>query len=483
MTFSKSSRRRFLRGAGGLAVGIPFLESFASRQAFAAPNKRFGVFFCCNGVNMEKFFPTSYGAITPETLAGTSIEALGSHASKLLIPRGLFQVPRGFGRDASGGDDHAKGVGHKLTCAPNMMTAERYSSGASIDHLVAKAINPGGKGPLNLMVGGRSKDVLGSCSYSGPGQQAVPFVDPWKAFKDWMGQGAKPAGGPPAIDYEALRRKSVLDMVKPDFDALKANKVLSKADRDKLDLHFSAIRSVETGLGTAGLVACNLPDALTKEVMGVDPTKAGSDGVYARAGALMVEIMALAMACDYNRVVTLQWGSGAGGPVYSWLKNDLNKKYNHHKLSHGATFDAATAPDLPMDQWKGALFEIDQWLMSNYKLLLDRLAAYKEPGGSVLDNSAIMYVNDLGNGLQHNWMDLPTIIAGSAGGYLKQGQYTKLTAGTGTANDKDAPFNQFLTTLANAVGAKNKDGTPILNFGNAGPAGKPGEMSALKTGV
>ena len=33
----------------------------------------------------------------------------------------------------------------------------------------------------------------------------------------------------------------------------------------------------------------------------------------------MMDVMALALACDYNRVVTLQWGSGAGGPIFSWL--------------------------------------------------------------------------------------------------------------------------------------------------------------------
>ena len=135
--------------------------------------------------------------------------------------------------------------------------------------------------------------------------------------------------------------------------------------------------------------------------------------------------------------------------------------------------------NLPADQWKSALFNIDTWYMKRFKTLLDRLSAYAEPGGSVLDNSAVCYMNDMSDGLAHMWMDLPTIVAGSAGGYFKQGQYLKLTKGTNLINDTDAPSNMMLTTLANAVGAKQADGTPFTNFGSS-PSGKPGELTALK---
>jgi hypothetical protein len=76
-------------------------------------------------------------------------------------------------------------------------------------------------------------------------------------------------------------------------------------------------------------------------------------------------------------------------------------------------------------------------------------------------------------------MDLPTIVFGSAGGYFKQGQYLKLTKTDNLVNDTDAPSNMMLTTLANSVGAKNPDGSPITNFGSS-PSGKPGEFTALK---
>ena len=84
-------------------------------------------------------------------------------------------------------------------------------------------------------------------------------------------------------------------------------------------MHFSNIRTVEGAMTNTGLPACNLPDARKTEIMAIDPTKVTRDDQYQKIGGMMMDVMALAMACDYNRVVTLQWGSGAGGPIFSWL--------------------------------------------------------------------------------------------------------------------------------------------------------------------
>jgi hypothetical protein len=475
MTSKAIKRRQFLRGIGGVTIGLPFLETFAARRAraqTAATPKRLAVFFNCNGVNMEKWFPTTaYGALTPASFMGTGMEPIAAYAPKALLPRGLHQVPRGFGRDPGGGDDHARGIGCKLTAAPLADTTEKYATGISVDQVIAKAVNPGGKAALNLMVGYRNKDVLGCISYVAAGQQASPFQDPWKAFKDWVGSGNPTTGT--VVDRAAMRRKSVLDLVKGEFDALKANAAVSKQDRDKLDMHFTTIRDVETGMGAVGLPACNLPTARAAEIMAIDPKKITLDTEYEKIGGMMMDVMALAMACDYNRVVTLQWGSGAGGPIFSWLQPALNAMYNHHKLSHGSTTDGGTMNTLPEADWKSALYNIDQWYATQLKGLLDRMSAYTEPGGTLLDNSTVLYMNDLGDGLGHNWMDLPLMLIGGCQGYFKQGQYIKMTTGNNTANDKDAPTNQLCTTLANALGV------PMTNFGSA-PTGKAGELTALK---
>src|SRR6185503_17456034 len=283
----KMRRRGFLRGIGGITVGLPFLETFAPRTAAAqaaATPKRLAIFFNCNGVNMPTWFPTTaYGALTPASFTGTGSEPIASYASKILVPRGIHQVPRGFGRDPGGGDDHSRGVGCKLTAAPLADTTERYATGVSVDQVIAKAVNPGGKGALNLMVGYRAKDVLGCISYVAAGQQASPFQDPWKAFKDWTGTGGT---GTTVVDKLAMRRKSVIDACKPQFDALTSNSALSSQDKQKLDLYASSIRTIETTATTVGLPKCSLPDARTAEIMGINASTITRDTEYQKIGGM-----------------------------------------------------------------------------------------------------------------------------------------------------------------------------------------------------
>ncbi|HEU5073948.1 MAG TPA: DUF1552 domain-containing protein, partial [Polyangiaceae bacterium] len=156
---SRLPRRRFLAGFGGALVGLPYLESLAPRPAKAqAPAvKRFGVFFACNGVDMGRWFPNGdFGALTEAHLSGTANEALNPFRDKLLVPRGVQMAPRGWGRDGGGGDDHGKGMAHKLT-AQFADADEWLALGPSVDHVIAAEINPGTAGsrrpPLNLLVG------------------------------------------------------------------------------------------------------------------------------------------------------------------------------------------------------------------------------------------------------------------------------------------------------------------------------------------
>jgi hypothetical protein len=122
----------------------------------------------------------------------------------------------------------------------------------------------------------------------------------------------------------------------------------------------------------------------------------------------------------------------------------------------------------------------------------------------MLDHSAVMWLPELADGNAHN-NNLPIVIAGSAGGYLKTGQSVALdtsrTLGTGNSEASctdgtdvgfgtgsqggNVPLNQLYVTLLNALGATNA-GAPITTFGvcdsNDVEAGitKPGELDLLK---
>lgn len=472
------SRRFFLRGLGGLTVGLPFLETLVGRTAHAQgmPGpRRFVVFFECNGVNMERFFPvTPYGALTPASFAGTSLASLSGYAGKLLIPRGIHKVPKGFNFDGQTpvGCDHQNGMGGKLT-AQQLSGADHYADGQSVDQFIASRLNPAGRRALTLKVGARGSGVTSVISYMGSQQPIQGENNPWVAFQDFMSTGMT---GGNAAQKAYDRRISVLDLVKTDMDALKAKR-LSQHDRDKLDLHYTSIREVEMAMQQTGLPACQLPDATRTELMGLNASSVGSDANYKQVGRLQMDVLALALACDHTRSATLQWHNGSGGPTFRW--DGLNHPYHHHAISHNATTDAGSNTGIGGSDYKQLLFEIDSWYMTQYKYLLDKLNAYTEADGkTVLDNSAVVYANELSDGLEHNFMDMPFVIAGSAGGYLKQGQYLKVTQQQNTKQSTDAPHNKLLTTLINAVGVRNTDGTPVANFGAFGESGEFTELKA-----
>ncbi len=460
-------RRQFLRGFGGVAVGLPFLEALEPKNVSAQENaiKRFGVFFCCNGVNMDRWFPTSgFGALTADSLSGTANEPLTPHVSKLVFPRGVHMSPRGFGRDGGNADDHGMGMAHKLTA--QLTDPDWLALGISVDQVIAQAINPGSDGsrrpPLTLHVGRigmyRGMDYI---SYTGPSRAVAGINNPWNAYADFMELGGTAASPSEATDRIARRRQSVLDLVEDQFRALEGGP-LSQSDREKLDAHFTVIRELETTMTAEDSVlqALGCGDAELAERARV--YEGSGDFVdeqseYAAIADLHVDIMALALACDANRVATLQFGGGAGGPIFRW--DGMNHEYNHHKLSHGKVRDDCFGDSTEdgcadVAGYEDMLFDIDVWHQGKFARLLDRMDAYVEADGkTVLDNSVIMYANELSDGKGHNFMNLPYILAGSAGGAFKQGEHILL--GEEYGEDSKAPHNRLLNTIVNVMGIES----------------------------
>lgn len=468
---SPVSRRRFLHGFGGVVVGLPFLETFAPRSLQAqeaAATKRFGVFFACNGVNMDRWFPVGdFGPLTAQSLTGTANAPLDPFRSKLLFPRGVHMSPRGFNRDGGGGDDHGKGMAHKLTA--QLADSQNWLAlGPSVDQVLAARINPGTDGarrpPLNLMVGRlagyRGLDFI---SYSEAGRAVAGINNPWNAYSEFINlNNASPDSGA-ATDRLTRRRQSVLDLVQGQFNDLKLQG-LSAEDQRKLDAHFTAIRTIEIQAGAAGAPSCNDSGMVTRAQVFENMARRDleSETRYPVIADLQVDIMAMALACGFTNVATMQFDRGAGGPIFKW--DLMNHEYNHHSLSHGKVDDSCFGSDEETENgcdnvagYEDMLFAIDLWHQTKYARLLQKLDSYVEAGGrTVLDNSVIMYSNELSNGRAHSFMNLPYILAGSAGGYFKQGENIRLGATQNPDGDDDiAPHNKLLNTIINSMGVQS----------------------------
>lgn len=451
------NRRNFLRGAAGVAVGLPLLESIGSGPLQAqtlAPVKRFLSFHSSNGVNDTRFWPTvTNGALSASHFAGRATEPLVPFIDKLLVPRGVHGYPSGTWTG------HIEGTCQALTAA-TYNSQNLLAQGISIDQVIANALNPPGREALVMRPGpGEYNQVYNSISYRGPEQQAPAESNPYRAYRAMMGVGMGPV---PDDDeaYERLvrRRQSVIDLAREEFEELRRIE-LSKADRDKLEQHFSLIRDVESGMTGDPAVACTLTATTAAELEAINGETVEANDNFPTMARYFVQLAALSLACQYTRSAVLMWGGAVvGAPMYRW--DGMNHTYRHHPLSHGTTGDFNESAVVG---YQDMLFDIDRWSMGEFAKLLALLDSYDEgEGRTLLDNTVVLYTNEFSHGGGHTTGNLPILIAGGAGHFqmgravLLNGSHTN-NNGVSGANGNS---NRLLCTVLNAVGV------PTTSFQN-----------------
>lgn len=446
------TRRRFLTGLGGVAVALPFLESvrWARRAAAAPPQTPVYSFFIRqgNGVQQagfggepERFWPRDLGPLTRESLAGQpdrTLSLLADHAHELTLVRGTR-----FGFSASG-CGHAAGLNQCLTAAQfSGSGAESLAAGPSIDWFIAERLNPPGVEPLTLMSGPQSAYIAHGLSYRGPGQLRGARNNPIAVYATMMGI----SGTPEALQLLAERRRSVNDLVRGELAELTGHPDLSRGDRQRLDMHFQAIRDLEVSM------VCGLSPQTVQAMEELDDKFEANENRIVVAD-MMLELAALAFSCDANRTGTLQIGTGNDQTRY-YVGGELQNTF--HRISH--RIDGDGSEGAPIDNADVLHHEIDRLFAGIFKRFLDRLAAYTGPsGGPLLDDSVVLWTNDLANGPPHSFDNIPQVLAGGAAGFLRTGRY--IDAGGVT-------HNKLLNTLISAVGIRNEDATYYDRFGDS----------------
>jgi hypothetical protein len=81
--------------------------------------------------------------------------------------------------------------------------------------------------------------------------------------------------------------------------------------------------------------------------------------------------------------------------------------------------------------------------MERFAYLLGQLDAVPEGTGTMLDNTVILLGSEVARGNSHSHMNAPFILAGSAGGYFKTGQYLNIAG--------DVPHNNLLVSILNSM--------------------------------
>lgn len=466
---TKINRRAFLYAAGTAGVALPFLEGLPERSAFAqTDDPRFALFIVtANGVvqqygsEPERFWPLSApGPLTTANMTAMASERctglLADYADKLLFVKGL-RYPMNIT-----GCGHAQGLVQCLTARTVSGTNNTATStGPSVDTVISNALNPQGVGPLALYAGKKGGFINEKISFSAAGQVRSAEGNPLNVYNRLAGLGVfDTATGQPndAPTLLAERRKSVNDLVRDQINALKGNPRLSQADRDRLDLHFTSIRDLENTMVEMG-ASCSeeLVDMTQLQAMSSGEAFKAENNNIETVGKLHIELAALTFACNQNRVATIQIGDGTDNTRYTIPGvNNGNTLERFHWVSHRIQSDGSEGAAIPQAvEWHTA---IDRFRMGTFKHLLDKWSQYNVAKGPLLDNAFAMWTSHVAQGPSHGFGNLPVIIAGNAGGYLKTGNYVD------AGNVSNARlFNTLLTAV----------GIPTDNFGEGGTGTLP----------
>lgn len=452
------NRRAFLR-AGAIAIGLPFLEGLPIRSAWAADNPPvFSLFIVAAcGVVGKKFFPDATGALTSASLGALTDKAtsvLAPHAAKLLFVKGInFPMPNVTGCG------HAQGLCQVLTAAPSAgSAAAAYSQGISADMVIAKAVNANGGDPLTLYAGNRKNGYIAErISFKGGGAGQVRAADdnPYTLYAKLVGLTSSAVGATnntvPLADALVASRRSVNDLVRAELNDLLRSPSLSKDDKERVQRHFDSIRDAEVTMGEMGS-ACTKDGLATSSL---DALKTGlafkTNGMIEDVAKLHLELVAMAFACNFNRVATLQHGDGTDATKYD-VPSNAGLGWPFHHLSHRVQSDSQSGNNPTAEQ---AHAEIDVLRM---KTLLHGLDQFEARG--LFDKSIIVWTNHVADGPSHSFRNVPHIIAGNGGGALKQGQF--VDAGNSTNN------KLFNTLIAAAVRDKTEW---TANFGQGSGSG------------
>lgn len=404
----KLSRRAMLRGAGGVAIGLPFLGAMLDplrtvAQPAAIP-KRFVVMFTSNGTIGDRWRPS--GGETDFTLSEI-LEPLTPHRDDIVVLDGIDMVTA---MENSGGrNGHDIGMGHCLVARPLVPGPSGFgefghlwdgsAGGISLDQHVANHLGADSRyRSLEFGLNAYIRQAIPSRLSWRAQFEPVPVMDDAReGFDRIFGSGVE---DPRRLAEIVAQRQTVLDAVMDDYRRL--NGQLGAEDRRRLDAHLTAIREVEGRISATDTTSACEP-----------PATPGTDLSYPEAGRAMLDMMVMSMACELTPVTSMQWSTAQGGTRFSWLGSDRG----HHDLSHDGDSNTDT---------QNTIAAINHWYAEQMAYLLDRMKAIPEAdGGTLLDHSVVLWCNELGKGNSHDKRDIPYVLAGKAGGALRTGRYLR----------------------------------------------------------
>jgi hypothetical protein len=400
------SRRHFLRAAG-VTLGLPALESFGA-AAGEAP-RRLVAIQTNQGIMPHLFFPETDGAAYEP-----------SHYLKTLEPlRENFTVFSGLSHPGVDGGHanevcfltgapHPAGAGFRNSISVDQFAAERLGSETRFESLVVGVGNSGDRG----------------MSYNRSGVGIPPEADPAKLYRALFVEGSAEEVDLRLNDLRAGR--SLLDTVRK--RAKRMEKTVTAADRDRLDQYFTSIRELEGQLLQAESWARK---PKPKVALAEPPPMKDASVLISRLRATY-DIVRLALETDSTRVVTI-YVQPLG--VISEIAGVQNET---HALTHHGN-----RPEMIAE-----LQKIEEAQFLALRDFLTGLDSVKEPAGSLLDLSAVLYGTCMGNANGHSNANWPLLLAG---GGFRHGRHLAFDT------QRNEPISKLFVSLLQRLGVETDE--------------------------
>ncbi len=417
-----TSRRKFLRGIGGTALALPWMESIGAKASAKSVAQRMAHFYVPIGVVRRGFFPGEAESIIPKGNLGNVMKSLGEQDPNYSVKpldnltptmepleefRDQINLITGMDRTFQQGTDvHAQCASCYLSSAePYTIKGTAWPLDRTLDHLVADQV--GHSTPFqtlefscNSHKDNKESIYFDNISWYGTGHLAPSIRDPRKMYQRLFST------------KEIDRYRDITDLVLEDAHSLKRD--LGYSDGQKFAEYFDSIRALETQMDRLE----KMKSELAKVAMDEPPEAYLPRGDYIK---LMGDLMVVALQSGLTNVATFMVGPERWDTPYLF-EEISDKPLSHHQMSHNQT--------KMIDQ----LLEVDRFHMEQYVYLLDKMSQVMEADGTtLLDNTLFTYGSGLGDGSTHQYNDLPIIVAGG-GKRSRTGQHINMPEGTPLAN-------------------------------------------------
>jgi hypothetical protein len=395
------SRRTILQGAG-VAMSLPWLESAAtfgtdtslraSDSEVSAP-LRFAALFMACGVNPDHWWAKGSGE---EMELSSTLSPLEPFRSHLNVINGLFN------RNATGVGIHPGQTGNILSGASLQKGAE-LRGGISIDQMLASHLGQQTAQP-SLVLG---------CEQPITGYHETNFSMAYSSHISWQNATSPvPMEVYPSLAFDSLfdnrgsrRNQSVLDRVRDHASSL--IREVSQSDRVRLDEYLTSVREVEKRIERAREAQATATDRAARRGLPVVTMPRPDNGLpedIREHMKLMCDVIALAFQTDRTRFATLLLCRDISGLFYPFL----GVRKAHHSASH--------------DDRSEDFERVSRYYCSQVAYLAGRLKEMQEGERTVLDNSCLLFVNNMWSGSRHDSSRVPLLTAGGLGGTIRTGR-------------------------------------------------------------